>query len=140
MRLVPAAGPLFEGTKQMRDGSNRDLSVGIGGCVSPQPNLATGRDEPPFGAKDGRTAQGSGPTICTREAGTDNSSPLHFPGSANRAVTRPSNDFFGSMMPFNGSAPHALASDSAAPDQPSPGLKTIFCAKSVFRLDFPPAS
>jgi hypothetical protein len=34
MRLVPAAGRLFEGTKQMRDGSNRDLNVGIGGCVS----------------------------------------------------------------------------------------------------------
>jgi hypothetical protein len=37
MRLVPAAGRLFEGTKQMRDGSNWDLNVGIGGCVSPQP-------------------------------------------------------------------------------------------------------
>jgi hypothetical protein len=29
MRLVPAAGRLFEGTKQMRDGSNWDLNVGI---------------------------------------------------------------------------------------------------------------
>ena len=37
MRLVPAAGRLFEGTKQMRDGSNRDLNVGIGGCVSRAP-------------------------------------------------------------------------------------------------------
>jgi hypothetical protein len=37
MRLVPAAGRLFEGAKQMRDGSNRDMNVGIGGCVSLQP-------------------------------------------------------------------------------------------------------